>query len=415
MTIPLRLLIAMDSEDNALLAMRELQRAGYNPAWDRVASAKAFAEKLDEGHWELIISDYGMPGFDGLEALSLVRENDPDLPVILLSRGIGEEAAVKAIKAGASDCILTNRLDRLPAAVERELRDLKLRRSRRAAEADLREKTAFYSDLVEKARDGIVVTDLNARIKSCNKAFLDIIGIEGIEDAVGLSLLDITPPEYHERELDLVREQAYTRGYTDNFEKEYIRPDGRRIPVSIRIRLRHDAEGKPYEALGLARDISEEKSARQAFEESARLYRLLTENANDVIWSCDLDMAFQYVSPSIEKLLGWTTDEVIEAGVTMTLPPKSLRIASGHLQAVLCQHRSGRRVFEPVMFEIEQNRKDGARVWTELSASPFFDDDGRMAGISGVTRDISERKKAENAPLRCQGRNGSGPSTACPT
>ena len=244
MTIPLRLLIAMDSEDDALLAVRELQRAGYDPEWDRVESAKAFADKLDDGIWDVVISDYAIPGIGGLEALAMARQKDPDLPVILLSRGIGEEAAVEAIKAGASDCILTDRLDRLPAAVGRALRDSELLRSRRAAEADLREKTAFYSDLVEKARDGIVVTDLNARIKSCNKSFLDIIGIERIEDAVGLSLMDITPPEYHERELGLVREQAFTRGYTDNFEKEYIRPDGRRIPVSVRIRLRHDAEGK---------------------------------------------------------------------------------------------------------------------------------------------------------------------------
>ena len=277
MTIPLRLLIAMDSEDDALLAVSELQRAGYNPRWDRVSLAKAFAEKLDEGHWELVILDYAMPGFGGLEAMAMARQKDPDLPVILLSRGIGEEAAVEAIKAGASDCILTDRLDRLPAAVGRELRDAELRRSRRAAEA----------------------------------------------------------------------------------------------------------------------------SARRAFEERARLYRLLTENANDVIWSCDLDMTFQYVSPAVEKLLGWTPDEVIEAGVKMTLPPESFRLAAAKIQAVLDQHRSGSRS-EPVIFEIEQNRKDGTRVWVEVSASPFFDDKGRIAGISGVTRDISERKKTENALLRAK-------------
>jgi PAS domain S-box-containing protein len=278
MTIPLRLLIAMHSEDDALLAVRELQRAGYDPRWDRVESAKAFAEKLDAGPWDVVISDYAIPGFGGLEALATARQKDRDLPFIFLSRGIGEEAAVEAIKAGASDCILTDGLDRLPAAVGRELRDAELRRSTRAAEA----------------------------------------------------------------------------------------------------------------------------SARRAFEESARLYRLLTENANDVIWSCDLDMTFQYVSPAVEKLLGWTPDEVIEAGVKMTLPPESLRIASVNLQAVLYQYRSGRRVFEPVIFEIEQSRKDGTRVWTEVSASPFFDDDGRMAGISGVTRDISERKKTEKALLRAK-------------
>ena len=146
-------------------------------------------------------------------------------------------------------------------------------------------------------------------------------------------------------------------------------------------------------------DISEQKAAQAALEKSERLYRLLTENANDVIWSCDLDMTFQYVSPSVEKLLGWTPDEVIEGGVTMTLPPESLRLAAYNLRVVLDQNRSGKRVSEPVIFEIEQNRKDGTRVWTEVSARPFFDDEGRMTGASGVTRDISERKKAEKALL----------------
>lgn len=149
-------------------------------------------------------------------------------------------------------------------------------------------------------------------------------------------------------------------------------------------------------------DISEQKAAQLALEKSERLYRLLTENANDVIWSCDLDMAFQYVSPSVEKLLGWTPDEVIEGGVTMTLPPESLRLAAHNLRVVLDQNQSGRRVSEPAIFEIEQNRKDGTRVWTEVSARPFFDDEGRMTGASGVTRDISERKKAEKALLRAK-------------
>jgi PAS domain S-box-containing protein len=149
-------------------------------------------------------------------------------------------------------------------------------------------------------------------------------------------------------------------------------------------------------------DISEQKAAQSALEKSERLYRLLTENANDVIWSCDLNMTFQYVSPSVEKLLGWTPDEVIEGGVTMTLPPESLRLAAHNLRVVLDLNLSGRRVSDPVIFEIEQNRKDGTRVWMEVSARPFLDDEGRMAGISGVTRDISERKKAEKALLRAK-------------
>ena len=334
MAIPLRLLIVMSSEDYALLIVRQLQHVGYDLIWYRVDSATALAEKLAEGPWDVIISDYASPGFGGLEALSIVRQQDAALPFIFLSGGIGEKAAVESIKMGASDCIHRDDLDRLPSAVERELRDSELRRLRRVAEA---EKIAFYDNLFAKARDESVVTDLQARIKDCNKALLDIIGMETIEDA-----------------------------------------------------------------LGLLKDISDQKTANSALEKSERLYRLLTENANDVIWSCDLNMTFQYVSPSVEKLLGWSPDEVLVAGITMTLPPESLRLAAEKLQVIPAQYRSNRRVFEPVIFEIEQNRKDGTRVWTEVSARPFLDGEGRMAGISGVTRDISERKRSEKALLRAK-------------
>ncbi len=397
MAIPLRLLIIESSEEEALLKVRELQKAGYDPVWCRVDSPEAVAEKLANGPWDLILSAFTMPGFGGLEVLAMVREKDPDLAFIFITQGIGEEAAVQAIKAGACDCILKEHLDRLPAAVAREQKDSERRRSKRAAEADQRQKNAFYADMAAKACDGIVVTDLNARIKDCNKSFLDIIGIERVEDARGLSLLDITPPEYHERERALVREQACKRGYTDLFEKEYVRPDGLRIPVSVRIRMLCDAEGKPVEALGLARDITDEKSAKRALEESARLHRLLTESSTDVIWSCDLDLNLHYVSPSVETLLGWTPAEVIDTGIARILTPDSLLLANDKLRTAMHRHQSGKRVSAPLMYEIEQNRKNGSTVWTEVSASLFFDDDGKVAGISGATRDISERKKAEIA------------------
>jgi len=263
MALPLRLLIVTDSEDNALLVVRELRQAGYEPCWDRVDSKNGFAERLVNEPWDVVIAEYATPGLGGLEALAMARQKGGGLPVIIVSGKIGEENAAATIRAGASDFILRDHLDRLPAAVERE-------------------------------RSG-------------------------------------------------------------------------------------------------------RKTVQPALGKSERLYRLLTENANDVIWSCDPGMTVQYVSPAVEKLLGWTPDEFIAAGVTMTLPPESLRLAAGKLQVILDESRSGRRVFEPVIFEIEQNRKDGTRVWTEVSARPFLDGEGRMAGISGVTRDISDRKKAEKA------------------
>ena len=140
------------------------------------------------------------------------------------------------------------------------------------------------------------------------------------------------------------------------------------------------------------------KDRAVGLEKSERLYRLLTENANDVIWSCDLDMTFQYVSPSVEKLLGWTADEVIEAasrGRSAGIPPPRRRESPGRPGST----RSGRRVLDSGIFEIEQNRKDGTRVWTEVSARPFLDDEG---GWRGIRRDPgyfgAEKKEESPAP-----------------
>ena len=90
------------------------------------------------------------------------------------------------------------------------------------------------------------------------------------------------------------------------------------------------------------------------------------------------------------------------AGIAMTLTPDSLRLATDKLQVVLDRHRSGRHVFEPLRFEIEHRRKDGTTVWTEVTPA-FLDDKGQTAGISGVTRDISKRKKAESADTGHEG------------
>jgi diguanylate cyclase (GGDEF)-like protein len=143
---PLRVLIAEDSENDAVLIARELRRGGYEPHMLRVDSAEDMQAALDAQGWDLIITDHNMPGFDFHEALALAREHDPNIPFILVSGSVGEEIAVDAMKSGAHDYVMKGNLSRLLPAIDRELREAETRRAHAAAEAAIRH-MAFHDSL----------------------------------------------------------------------------------------------------------------------------------------------------------------------------------------------------------------------------------------------------------------------------
>jgi signal transduction histidine kinase/FixJ family two-component response regulator len=130
-------LIVEDSENDVMLLELELQRAGYDPLCLRVDTAKAMEQALNQHSWDLVIADYVMPRFNGLEALALVKQHQLDIPFIIVSGHITDDTAVAAMKAGAHDYVMKDNLARLGPAVERELRETDLRRERRRAEQRL--------------------------------------------------------------------------------------------------------------------------------------------------------------------------------------------------------------------------------------------------------------------------------------
>lgn len=134
----LRLVLVEDSEDDARLILHELRRGGYNVTARRVETPQALASVLADGEWDLVISDHNLPQFSAPEALSLVQARAPDLPFIIVSGSMGEDRAVAAMRAGASDYLLKGQLTRLAPAVRRELADAEQRRQRARAEETLR-------------------------------------------------------------------------------------------------------------------------------------------------------------------------------------------------------------------------------------------------------------------------------------
>lgn len=134
---PLRVLIAEDSEDDALLLVRQLRRSGFVPTHRRVEDPAALADALDDADWDLVVTDYNMPQFSPGDVLGAVQQRELDVPIILVSAHVADARAADAMKAGIHDYVLKDNLSRLGPAIERELREAENRRARRDTEAEL--------------------------------------------------------------------------------------------------------------------------------------------------------------------------------------------------------------------------------------------------------------------------------------
>jgi signal transduction histidine kinase len=138
MSQPIRVLIIEDSKDDAFFLIKHLEKHGYTPKWERIDSAVALQTSLQTKSWDVILSDFKMPTFNGLEALEILKDSGLDIPFIIVSGTIGEEVAVAAMKGGASDYILKGNLQRLGPAIERELQEAHNRAERQKAEEALK-------------------------------------------------------------------------------------------------------------------------------------------------------------------------------------------------------------------------------------------------------------------------------------
>ena len=167
---PLRAIVVEDEDDDALLLLRELKRS-FDARCLHVSTPEALRAALADGPWDIVISDWALPTFNGLEAFRIVREVAGDLPFIIVSGTITEEAAVEALKAGVHDFMVKGRFARLAPAIERELREAETRREKRLAELDLERQRAeterserLLRSVLQAVPDGVVVVDTAGRV-----------------------------------------------------------------------------------------------------------------------------------------------------------------------------------------------------------------------------------------------------------
>jgi PAS domain S-box-containing protein len=264
----LHVLIVDDSEDDVLLIARALEKENFKLTPRRVDNAVDLNAALDARPWDLILSDYSMPGFNGAEALQLCRKKAFDAPFIIVSGRIGEEVAVEMMKAGASDYVMKDDLPRLAPAVTRELRAARDRKVRRQAQLAM----AHLASIVETCDDAIISQTLGGTILSWNSGAERMFGYSA-EDMVGEPIETLVPRDQR-GEISDIRDVIQSGRRVERIETVRLRRDGTGIDVSITVSPIKNSDGNIQGASIILRDITERK--RQENERS-RLIEELTD------------------------------------------------------------------------------------------------------------------------------------------
>ncbi len=297
MGTPLRVLIVEDSEIDALMLILELQQGGYELLHEQVETVEAVRTALQDKAWDIILCDYYLSGFNGLQVLAIVKEMGIDVPFILISGAIGEELAVEAMKAGAHDYIMKDRRQRLLPAVKRELREAVMRREHRRVETAFRESEGKFRLLVENAPDAVFV-QVGGSLAYLNPAAIRLFGAGSAEALLGSPLMDHVHPEYRELARERMRLLNEERIAVRVIGQRYLKLDGSVIDVEV------SAVPITYEnhdgALVFVRDITDRKRAE---DEQHRSREIAERLAGDLA-----------VVAEIGRLIGSTLaiDEVYE-------------------------------------------------------------------------------------------------------
>jgi PAS domain S-box-containing protein len=255
-------LIVEDSEDDTLLLVRELRRAGYEPVFQRIETAKAMSSELKRQEWDIIISDYVMPKFSGLEALKVLKDSGLDIPFIIISGKIGEETAVEAMKAGAHDYLMKDNLARLVPAIQRELKEALIRKERKLADEALREQ----AQIIDQIHDSVVSTDLDGNVTSWNRGAERLFGYSA-KEALGKYISFVYPEDQHQFLEQEVIKPLKEKGEHE-VEVRMRRKSGEEFHAHLSLSLLKSREGSVVGMIGYSIDITERKRAENMLKQT---------------------------------------------------------------------------------------------------------------------------------------------------
>ncbi|MEI6128376.1 MAG: PAS domain S-box protein, partial [Pseudomonadota bacterium] len=261
----------------------------------------------------------------------------------------------------------------------------------RQAEEALRESEEKYLSLYEGSRDGICHTDMEGRLLEFNTSYKEMLGYTA-EELRGKSYKEITPPCWEAMEDRIVREQILGRGYSDVYEKEYIRKDGTVLPVAHRAYL-IKKDGKHIGMWGITRDITGRKQAETKLREMSHVNEQIISCAQDGVIIYGLDMRYQFWNPFMEQLIGMTSAEVLGKHPLELFP---FLLEAGVITRIEKALTGEASDFIDFPIDIPSTGKSG---WVLYSTAPLRNLHGEIIGAIGTIRDITRRKQAEDAQL----------------
>lgn len=386
---PLRVLIVEDNPTDAELVVRELKRAGFALEWRRVETEASYLARLDD-KIDIVLSDYSLPQFDGLRALQLLKQRKLDIPFIIISGTIGEETAVAAMRDGADDYLLKDRLTRLGGAVEHALQQKRQRDERRRAEAELRTLTAEHELILNSAGEGIHGIDLEGKIIFENPKAGELLGWkpnELIGRPAHLTIhhthADRSPYPIEQCPIYASMHDGGTRRITNDV---FWRKDGSSFRVDYVAAPVRDADGTITGSIVTFKDITEQFAAEQRLKLQEQQYRLLFETNPNAMWVFDAKtLQVLAVNDAATAQYGYTRDEFLTLKVSdLRLPEERDELWKKLRESNASQRFSGER---------QHLRKDGAVIDVVIYSSPLIWNGLGARMVTGV--DVTERRKVQ--------------------
>jgi two-component system sensor histidine kinase UhpB len=370
MSIPLRVLFVEDMEEDAVLMVRELKRGGFDPAWQRVDDEQALNDALRDTRWDIVISDYSMPSFSGVEALKIVKQHNDQTPFIIVSGVIGEQTAVEVMKAGAQDYFLKSAIARLPHAVDRELRDAQARRKQRASAQALREMQARFNAFMNAAPMPTWIKDAQLRYSYVNPAQSAFFGMTP-GDMDGLTDVDLMSSGAAEASQENDRKVLEEKRELHTQETVFDHNHNARILDVVRFPL--SGEGKGEMVAGLAVDVTEREQSRRELELAIQRQQLLSSRVIEV-----QERERQHLARGLHDDVGQSLTalkinlETIKK--TGSLEGPSLQNAIDIVAAVLAQVRS-------LSLDLRPPQLDNLGLIAALRS--YVEQKSKLAGVSG--------------------------------
>jgi PAS domain S-box-containing protein len=382
----LKILFNEDVKLDAEFIWRELAKNEIGFKKLLVDNKKDFIAGLESFKPDLIISDYSLPQFTGMQALVIRNEISPLTPFILVTGSNNETVAVDCMKTGADDYILKDNLSRLGLSVNNAINKIKVIKEKNIAEEALRESEERYRLIVEKSPNTIAIHQ-DGKLVFINPAGAKLLGTKNSEELIGRSILDVVHPDG--RRNVIKRMQQVAEGMeAPLFDEKFIKLDGTVIDVEV-VGIPISYQGRNATQV-IVRDITERKHAEANLMDSEERLKVLFDYAPEPYYLSDLKGNFLDGNLAAEELLGYKRNELIGKNF---LKLSLLSLNQLPRAAKLLLENTFGKATGPDEFIL--NRQDGTTVIVEIITHPLKIRDRNV--VLGMVRDITQRKQAEEA------------------